>query len=225
MSKCLVIAEAGVNHNGKLDIALQLCDAAKEAGADIVKFQTWETDKVMTHNVAQAEYQKRNTGIEESQYDMVKKLELSYDDFRVIKKHCDSIGIGFASTADEEDGLDFLVDLGVPFIKIASGDICNIPYLRYIGSKGLPVYLSTGMSTLSDVDISLNALITGGARDITLLHCTTSYPCPFSDVNLKAMIMPSVMVILEVELAQLLSLKKSKKSLIQKNHIIILYTM
>ena len=185
---CLIIAEAGVNHNGELDLALKLCDAAKKAGADIVKFQTWKTENLITRHVDQAEYQAQNTGVTESQFDMLKRLELSYDDFKVIKKHCDDIGIIFASTADEPESLDFLVDLGIPFIKVGSGDIGNIPFLRYMGTKGLPIVLSTGMSTLEDVDISIKALKEGGASDITLLHCTTSYPCPYEDVNLKAMI-------------------------------------
>ncbi len=186
--KCLIIAEAGVNHNGELDLALKLCDAAKEAGADVVKFQTWKTEKIITQNVSQAEYQVTNTGIEETQYEMLKKLELSYDDFRKIKKHCDEIGILFSSTADEEESLDFLIELGIPFIKIGSGDIGNIPYLRYMGCKKMPIILSTGMSSLADVDISINALREGGATDISLLHCTTNYPCPYEDVNLRAML-------------------------------------
>ena len=126
--------------------------------------------------------------MQESQFDMLKKLELSYPDFRKIKRHCEEIGITFSSTADEPESLDFLVELGIPFIKIGSGDIGNVSYLRYIGSKQLPVILSTGMSTLADVDISIAALKEGGAEDITLLHCTTSYPCPYEDVNLKAML-------------------------------------
>lgn len=187
MEPCLIIAEAGVNHNGKLEMAFQLCEAAKAAGADVVKFQTWKTERVMTKNVAQAAYQTQNTGIEESQFDMTKRLELPYSDFKKIKEYCDSIGIIFSSTADEEEGLDFLISLNIPFIKVASGDIGNIPYLRYIGSKGLPVILSTGMSSLADVDISISALRDGGAKDITLLHCTTSYPCSIEEVNLNAM--------------------------------------
>lgn len=187
-TKCLVIAEAGVNHNGKLDLALALCDEAKKVGADVIKFQTWKTQNLITKNVGQAQYQEHNTGIKESQYEMLKKLELSYDDFRIIKKHCDEIGIIFSSTADDSESLDFLIDLGIPFIKVGSGDIGNISYLRYIGSKKKPVILSTGMSTLADVDISINALKEGGASDITILHCTTNYPCPYSDVNLRAML-------------------------------------
>lgn len=182
-----IIAEAGVNHNGDVEIAKKLCLAAKDAGADVVKFQTWITEKIITQNVEQAEYQKENTGRDESQYEMLKALELSYDEFREVKAYCDEIGILFASTADEEESLDFLVELGIPFIKVGSGDVGNISYLRYIGSKKLPVILSTGMSTLADVEISLQALRDGGATDITLLHCTTNYPCPYDAVNLKAM--------------------------------------
>lgn len=188
MSRCLIIAEAGVNHNGDLNTALNLCDAAKEAGADVVKFQTWKTESIITRTVAQAEYQQENTGVQESQFDMLKRLELSCDDFRKIKEHCDSIGIIFASTADEAESLDFLISIGIPFIKIGSGEIGNVSYLRYMGSKKMPVILSTGMSSLSDIDISIQALREGGATDITLLHCTTSYPCLFEDVNLNAMI-------------------------------------
>lgn len=186
--RCLIIAEAGVNHNGRLELALQLCDAAKDAGADVVKFQTWKTEKIITYSVGQAEYQTANTGRKESQFDMLKRLELQYEDFRKIKQHCDKIGIMFASTADEEQSLDFLLDVGIPFIKVGSGDIRNIPFLRYIGEKKQPVILSTGMSTLSDVDVSINALREGGTEDITLLHCTTNYPCPYNEVNLRAML-------------------------------------
>ena len=187
MDKCLIIAEAGVNHNGDLNTALKLCDAAKEAGADVVKFQTWKTEAIITKTVAQAEYQQENTGVQESQFDMLKRLELSYDDFRKIKEHCDSIGIQFASTADEAESLDFLISIGIPFIKIGSGEIGNVSYLRYMGSKKMPVILSTGMSSIADIDISIQALREGGATDITLLHCTTSYPCVFENVNLNAM--------------------------------------
>ena len=187
-SKCLIIAEAGVNHNGDINLAFRLCDAAKAAGADVVKFQTWKTEAIITQNVAQAEYQQKNTGIQESQFDMLKKLELSYQDFSRIKTYCDSIGILFASTADEEESLDFLVSIGIPFIKIGSGDIGNVSYMRYIGSKKMPVILSTGMSSLADIDVSVRALRDGGTTDITLLHCTTSYPCAYEDVNLNAML-------------------------------------
>ena len=186
--RCLIIAEAGVNHNGNLELALKLCDEAKKAGADVVKFQTWKTENIITKNVAQAEYQATNTGVRESQYDMLKKLELSYDDFRKIKKHCDDIGIVFSSTADDAESLDFLIELGIPFIKIGSGEIGNIPYLRYMGKMKMPIIMSTGMSSLADVDVSLRELKQSGASEITLLHCTTNYPCSYADVNLKAML-------------------------------------
>ena len=185
--KTVIIAEAGVNHNGNLDLALELCDKAKSAGADVVKFQTWITDRIITRSVKQADYQIANTGDDQTQYEMLKSLELSQEQFRVIKKHCDRIGIQFASTADEIESLDFLIDLGIPFIKIGSGEIGNIPFLRYAGSKGLPIILSTGMSSLADVELSIRALLDGGANEISLLHCTTNYPCPFECVNLNAM--------------------------------------
>ena len=140
-----IIAEAGVNHNGRLDLAFELCKKAKEAGVDAVKFQTWKTELLVTKEAQMAEYQKENLSIEESQYDMLKKLELSYDSFFKIKRYCDEIGIQFLSTADEEESLDFIIKLGVPFLKLGSGDITNIPYLRIVGEKGLPVILSTGM--------------------------------------------------------------------------------
>ena len=186
--KCIIIAEAGVNHNGDVNTALKLCDAAKETGADVIKFQTWKTENLITKSVEQADYQKNNTGKSESQFDMLKKLELSYDEFGIIKRHCDDIGIIFASTGDDKEDIDYLVDLGIPFIKVGSGDIGNVSFLRYIGTKGLPVILSTGMSSLADVDLSIHALREGGAKEITILHCTTNYPCPYEDVNLKAMI-------------------------------------
>ncbi len=182
-----IIAEAGVNHNGNINLAFKLCDEAQKAGADIIKFQTYITEDIITDRVEKASYQKKNTEIQESQYSMLKKLELSYDDFWKIKKHCDEIGIMFASTADTPKDLDALEKIGIPLIKIGSGDIGNVSYLRYCGSKGLPIILSTGMSSLADIDISLQALRDGGARDITLLHCTTSYPCTFENVNLNAM--------------------------------------
>ena len=188
MLHTLIIAEAGVNHNGSLDLALRLCDAAKEAGADIVKFQAWKTEKIITRTVAQADYQAANTGKTESQFNMLKKLEFPYENFRKVKEYCDDIGLTFASTADDAESLDFLISLGIPFIKIGSGEITNIPYLRIMGRKGLPVIMSTGMATLADTDTALRTLRQAGADDITLLHCTTNYPCPMREVNLNAML-------------------------------------
>lgn len=182
-----IIAEAGVNHNGQLDLALKLCDAAKEAGVDAVKFQTWKTENIVTAQARQAAYQTENTGVEESQYDMLKKLELSYDHFRYIQDYCKKIGIDFLSTPDEEESLEFLVNLGLPLIKVGSGEVTNIPYLREIGSRKKPVILSTGMSNLAQVATAYDILLKAGAPSVALLHCTTNYPCPVGEVNLKAM--------------------------------------
>lgn len=183
-----IIAEAGVNHNGKLDLALKLCDAAKVAGVDAVKFQTWKTENIVTASARQAAYQTANTGKEESQYDMLKNLELSYDHFRCIQDYCKKIGIDFLSTPDEEESLQFLVSLGLPFIKVGSGEVTNIPYLRKIGACKKPVILSTGMSTLAQVATAYDTLLKAGAAEVSLLHCTTNYPCPMDEVNLQAMV-------------------------------------
>lgn len=184
-----IIAEAGVNHNGRLDLALKLCDAAKESGVDCVKFQTWQTEKIVTRNADKASYQSENThDTEESQFDMLKKLELSYEDFRIIQEYCHKIGIDFLSTPDEEYSLAFLMnELNLPLIKIGSGEVTNIPYLRQMASYRRPVILSTGMSTLAQVAMAYDTLIDYGAPSVSLLHCTTNYPCPKDEVNLKAM--------------------------------------
>lgn len=183
-----IIAEAGVNHNGKLDLALKLCDAAKEAGVDAIKFQTWKTENIVTKTAELASYQENNiSDKKKSQFQMLKELELSYSDFEKINAYCHKIGIQFLSTASEKESLEFILGLGVPFIKLGSGDINNIPHLRMIASYHKDVILSTGMSYLSDVDISYRTLIDGGAKSVSLLHCTTNYPCPYEEVNLKAM--------------------------------------
>lgn len=183
-----IIAEAGVNHNGRLDLALQLCDAAKEAGADAVKFQTWKTEKIITKSANLATYQQENiSNKSQSQFEMLKALELSYDDFIIIQQHCRKIGIEFLSTPDEECSLSFLSTLNLPFIKLGSGEVTNIPYLRLVGSLHKNVILSTGMTYLSDVDIAYRTLIDAGASSVSLLHCTTNYPCPVNEVNLRAM--------------------------------------
>lgn len=184
-----IIAEAGVNHNGNLDLALKLCDAAKEAGVDCVKFQTWQTEKIVTRKAEKATYQSENThDAEESQFDMLKKLELSYDDFRIVQEHCKRIGIDFLSTPDEEYSLAFLMnELNLPLIKIGSGEVTNIPYLRQMASYGKPIILSTGMATLAQVATAYDTLLAAGAPSVALLHCTTNYPCPMDEVNLRAM--------------------------------------
>ena len=183
-----IIAEAGVNHNGQLDLALKLCDAAKEAGVDAVKFQTWKTENIVTASAQQAAYQTENTGKEESQFDMLKRLELSYEHFSYIQQYCKKIGIDFLSTPDEEESLAFLMnDLQLPWVKIGSGEVTNIPYLRTIASYHKPVILSTGMSTLAQVATAYDTLLEAGAPQVSLLHCTTNYPCPYDEVNLRAM--------------------------------------
>ena len=182
-----IIAEAGVNHNGRLDLALKLCDAAKAAGVDAVKFQTWKTELIITKGTKKAEYQEKNLNNDDDQFTMLKKLELSYDNFQLVKQHCDEIGIQFLSTADETESLDFLVNLGMPFIKLGSGDITNIPYLRSVAKYGMPVILSTGMANLAQVAIAYDTLQEAGVKDISILHCTTNYPCPKDEVNLRAM--------------------------------------
>lgn len=186
--KVYIIAEAGVNHNGRLDLALRLCDAAKEAGVDCVKFQTWKTELIISKNTEMADYQKANLGSDDSQYEMLKKLELSYDNFRIVKDHCDAIGIQFLSTADETESLDFLCEIGMPFIKLGSGEITNVPYLRYCAKKNMPMVISTGMCRMSDVAYAYEVLTEAGVKDVTILHCTTNYPCPMDEVNLKAML-------------------------------------
>ena len=187
MTKTLIIAEAGVNHNGRLDLASKLCDAAKAAGADAVKFQTWVTEKIITADTRMADYQQRNLGQELSQYQMLKSLELSYAQFGEIKRYCDTIGIGFLSTGDNPEDLDFLLGLGMPMIKLGSGDLTNLPLLRYAGRAGKPVLLSTGMADMVAVKRAFYELQQAGCQEITVLHCTTNYPCPPEEVNLRAM--------------------------------------
>lgn len=183
-----IIAEAGVNHNGNLELAKELCRVAKECGVDAVKFQTWKTENIVTGSVDLATYQEKNiAGSSESQFQMLKKLELKYEDFIELKNYCDSIGIRFLSTPDDEESLDFLVSLKLDLLKIGSGEVTNLPYLRKIGTKKLPVVLSTGMSTLGDVERAYFTLKDAGAGNVTLLHCTTNYPCPMEEVNLNAM--------------------------------------
>lgn len=183
-----IIAEAGVNHNGSLKLAKELCQMAKDCGVDAVKFQTWKTENIVTRSADLATYQEKNLDDSgESQYQMLKKLELKYEDFIQLKDYCDLIGIRFLSTPDDEESLDFLISLNLDFLKIGSGEVTNIPYLRKIGAKKLPIVLSTGMSTLGDVERAYLTLKDAGAGDITLLHCTTNYPCPMEEVNLNAM--------------------------------------
>ncbi len=185
-NSCFIIAEAGVNHNGDVMLAKQLIDAAKEVGADAVKFQTWVTEKLVAPDAKMAEYQRHNIGQDESQFKMLKDLELSYDQFREIKTYADRQGILFFSTPDEEDSADFLEDLGVPLFKIGSGEVTNLPFLRHVALKGRPIILSTGMSTLSEVESAVRTIEEAGNRQLALLHCVSSYPAEPVDCNLRA---------------------------------------
>lgn len=189
MKHTFIIAEAGVNHNGKLDLALKLCDSAKKSGADAIKFQTWKTENIVTMTTNLAAYQESNISNGKiSQFEMLKKLELSYNDFVTIKDYCEKIGIIFLSTPDDSESLVFLMKLGINFIKVGSGEVNNTPFLREIGSTKMPVVLSTGMSNLGEVERAYNTLIEAGTPKISLLHCTSNYPCPMDEVNLTAMI-------------------------------------
>lgn len=186
-SPCFIIAEAGVNHNGDINLAKRLIDAAVDAGADAVKFQTFMADAVVCSTAEKAEYQKHTTGPEESQYDMIKRLELTDDEFRELYSYCQSKGIIFLSTPFDERSVDLLDVIGVPAFKIPSGEITNIPLLKKIARKGKPIILSTGMATLGEVEEAVTCLKANDEQEIILLHCTTSYPAPIQSVNLRAM--------------------------------------
>lgn len=188
MKKTLIIAEAGVNHNGSLEIAKQLVNKAKEADADIIKFQTFNPKALTSKYAKKASYQKNTTDERESQQDMLEKLMLSEDDFKSLKSYCDSTGIRFLSTPFDLDSINFLENLGCDLWKIPSGEITNLPYLEKIASSHKPVIMSTGMATLDEVGDALLVLKRNGAGEITLLHCTTQYPAPYESVNLRAML-------------------------------------
>ena len=187
----LIIAEAGVNHNGSLELAKQLIDKAVEAGVDIIKFQTFKSEKLVSKAARQAEYQQRNIGKkDEGQLGMLKKLELSQADHEELISYCNERGIRFFSTAFDMDSIDYLHSLDMGLWKIPSGEITNYPYLRKIAQYKEPVILSTGMCELSDIEAAMNVLLDFGVQkeQITILHCNTEYPTPFADVNLKAML-------------------------------------
>lgn len=188
MKSVYVIAEAGVNHNGDVELARQLIDAAKAAKADAVKFQTFKTENILTHTASMADYQKENLGSEDTQFQMIKALELSHADFAALQTYADSIGIDFLSTPDDEDSLDFLADaLDLTWLKIGSGEVTNLPFLRRIAEKQKPMILSTGMSTIGEVERAVRTIQELNHQELVLLHCTTNYPCPPAEVNLRAM--------------------------------------
>jgi N,N'-diacetyllegionaminate synthase len=187
--KTLIIAEAGVNHNGDMSLAKNLIEVAAKAGADLVKFQTLNANRMVTATAAKAEYQILASNTLETQHTMLQKLELTEDMHRELIAHCDSLNIGFFSTGFDIGSLDMLVGLGQKLFKIPSGEITNLPYLRHIGQFAQTVILSTGMSTMDEIAAAIDILETSGTprSKITVLHCTTAYPVPTVDVNLQAM--------------------------------------
>jgi N,N'-diacetyllegionaminate synthase len=191
MNSVVIIAEAGVNHNGSIDKARKLIAAAALAGADFVKFQTFITELNISKKAKKASYQIRNIqNPEETQFEMVKKLEFNFEDFRQLKDYCETKGIGFLSTGFDLPSLNFLDHIGQTFFKIPSGEITNKPYLQHIARKGKPVIMSTGMASMEGIKAAIDVLVANGLikEQITVLHCNTEYPTPMEDVNLKAML-------------------------------------
>lgn len=188
--KTLIIAEAGVNHNGNIQLAKTLIDSAADAGADLIKFQTFTANRQVTRSAKKAEYQIQVTESSESQFDMLRRLELSEAMHRELIAHCAIRNIGFFSTGFDIESIKLLVRMGQDHFKIPSGEITNLPYLRYIGRLGKAVILSTGMATLGEIESAIEVLLQAGTRrnQLTVLHCTTEYPTPMIDVNLRAMV-------------------------------------
>lgn len=187
--RTLIIAEAGVNHNGDLSLAKRLIDAAAEAGADIVKFQTFSADRLVTRNAKKADYQNQTTDRTESQHEMLRRLELTTEMHKDIIVHCAARNIAFFSTGFDIESVDLLVNLGQDHFKIPSGEITNLPYLRHIGQFGKAVIFSTGMATMGEIEAAIGVLEQAGTprANMTVLHCTTEYPTPMNEVNLRAM--------------------------------------
>ena len=190
MRKTIIIAEAGVNHNGSIELAKKLVSAAANAKADFVKFQTFITEENITKYAEKAEYQKNDNDDGVSQFEMIKQLELGHDAHKQLIEHCAKNSISFLSTPFDRESIDMLAKLNIPFYKIPSGEITNLPYLRHIGSMGKPIVMSTGMATLQEVEFAMNILLDAGVKkdDLTILHCNTEYPTPKEDVNLRAML-------------------------------------
>ena len=184
---CFIIAEAGVNHNGDMELARQLVSAAVDAGADAVKFQTFKAEHLATADAPKAEYQVRNTGESESQFDMLRRLELTEDDHRQLQEYCSELGILFMSSPFDEQSADLLADLDVPVFKIPSGEITNLPYLAHIAKKGRPMIVSTGMADLGEVESAVRTIRDCGNQSYVLLHCVSNYPSKAEDTNLRAM--------------------------------------
>ncbi|EAJ4502799.1 N-acetylneuraminate synthase [Campylobacter upsaliensis] len=187
MKKVLIIAEAGVNHNGDINLAKKLIEQAAKAGADVVKFQTFKANSCVSVSAKKAKYQLETTAKEESQLEMIQKLELSYESHFELMKHCKKHGIAFLSTPFDLESVEFLRGLDLPYFKIPSGEITNLPYLKAVAKCKKKVLLSTGMANLGEIEATLTILRKNGTRNITLLHCNTEYPTPFEDVNLNAL--------------------------------------
>lgn len=187
MSNVFIIAEAGVNHNGSIELAKKLIDEASKAGADAVKFQSFKAEKLVTKNAKKAEYQQETTGNDENQFQMIKRLELDYGKHKELLDYCKQKNIMFLSSPFDLESIDLLEDLGLEIYKIPSGEINNVPYLRKIGALRKKVILSTGMSNLSEIEFAINILKENGTEDILILQCNTEYPTPMKDVNLRAM--------------------------------------
>ena len=188
MNKVFIIAEAGVNHNGSFELAKQLVDKAVWAGADCIKFQTFKSENLVSPNAQKAEYQEKTTDSKESQFNMLKKLELKKEHFILLRDYCQQKGILFLSTPFDLESIDFLASIGMKTWKIPSGEITNYPFLRKIGQRKESVIMSTGMCTMEEVHSAVDVLNQFGTTDITLLHCTTEYPAPYDSVNLSAMV-------------------------------------
>ena len=186
---CFIVAEIGVNHNGSAALAKKMILAAKKVGVDAVKFQTWKTGNIMLKDVEMAEYQKKNTQSGETQFEMIKKLELPYRDYFGLKKLAGKLGLILFSTMEDRERIDFLVkDLKIPLIKVGSGDLTNYPLLKYTAKFKKPMVLSTGTATLDEIKEAIRIVLNEGNNKIVLLQCTTEYPCPIEDVNLKTML-------------------------------------
>lgn len=188
MKKVFIIAEAGVNHNGSIELAKQLIDKGAEAGVDAVKFQSFKADKLVTVNAEKADYQKANMGNnKDNQYEMIKKLELDYDKHQELMDYATEKGVMFLSSAFDLESIDLLVELDLSVFKIPSGEITNLPYLRKIARTKKPIILSTGMASMGEIEDAIRILKDNGSKEITVLHCNTEYPTPMNDVNLTAM--------------------------------------
>ena len=185
--RCFILAEAGVNHNGDIDLARKLVDAAAAAGADAVKFQTFRAEQIASNTAPKADYQLKTTNAEESQLEMLKRLELPDEAYRDLMDYCEQKDTAFLSTPFDESSADMLDEMGIGAFKLPSGEITNLPFLRHVAAKGKPMILSTGMSDLGEVEAAVKAIEDTGNRDLILLHCVSNYPAAPDDVNLRAM--------------------------------------